>query len=285
MKPDRRRRTAISRGFATATILLTVIVACLTGCGSKPASTHQSEVAPTTKSAEDKSPAAPLVEITPATGADLYAQHCAACHGPKGDGQGLAAQFVFPKPRDFRSGRFRLVSTSNGVPTPDDMRAVIRRGMPGSSMPPWPQFSDDAVKVIAEHIVKLRREGIRDSLLAEAKESGDEISDADVQETVDLLTTPGDVVEAVDLGKPTNESVARGKELYTKKACAPCHGATGKGDGQQQMVDAEGLPTRPRDLTRGIFKGDPDAVSVWRRISLGMPGTPMPSSQNLTAPT
>src|SRR5262249_6171606 len=65
------------------------------------------------------------------------------------------------------------------------------------------------------------------------------------------------------------------------KACNQCHGATGRGDGQQQMVDSEGLPTRPRDLTRGVFKGSPDPASIWRRIALGMPGSPMPSSQNL----
>jgi mono/diheme cytochrome c family protein len=194
----------------------------------------------------------------------------------------LAAQFVFPKPRDFRSGRFRLVSTSNGVPTMDDIRAVLRRGMPGSSMPPWPHLSDDAVKRLAEHIISLRQEGIRESLVAAAAESGDEISEEDLRDAIGRLTTPGDLVTAVDLGDPTPESIAHGKELYATKACAQCHGTSGKGDGQQQMVDSEGLPTRPRDLTRGIFKGSPDPASVWRRISLGMPGTPMPSSQSLT---
>jgi DMSO reductase family type II enzyme heme b subunit len=31
----------------------------------------------------------------------------------------------------------------------------------------------------------------------------------------------------------------------------------------------------------GIFKGEPDPASIYRRIALGMPGTPMPSSSNL----
>jgi hypothetical protein len=47
------------------------------------------------------------------------------------------------------------------------------------------------------------------------------------------------------------------------------------------MVDAEGFPTRPRDLTRGIYKGSPEPASFYRRIALGMPGTPMPASSNL----
>ena len=45
-----------------------------------------------------------------------------------GDGKGLAAAYVFPKPRDFQAGRFRLVSTSNTVPSRDDLHAVLLRG-------------------------------------------------------------------------------------------------------------------------------------------------------------
>lgn len=261
-----------------------VMVHSLTGCDTKPGVQSESDVEGPPRAAQAQIDGQEFTATTqqPASGEQLYAQHCAACHGLKGDGKGLAAQFVFPKPRDFRSGRFRLVSTANGVPTLDDIRMVLRRGMPGSSMPPWPHLSDDAVKRLAEHIVVLRQEGIRDSLVAAATESGDEVSEEDLRDAIDRLTTPGEVVAAVDLGDPTPETIARGKELYATKACAQCHGASGKGDGQQQMVDSEGLPTRPRDLTRGIFKGSPDPISVWRRISLGMPGTPMPSSQSLT---
>ena len=54
----------------------------------------------------------------------LYGRHCAACHGANGDGQGLAAAFLYPKPRSFRGGKYRLVSTDNSVPTRDDLQAV-----------------------------------------------------------------------------------------------------------------------------------------------------------------
>jgi mono/diheme cytochrome c family protein len=282
MKPQRWRFKTSVHWAAGGTLALAALVVSLAGCGTKPDTNAKPGSAAAAKPADGKTPAEATVDGKPATGAELYAQHCAACHGPKGDGKGLAAQFVFPKPRDFRSGRFRLVSTSNGVPTFDDIRTVLRRGMPGSSMPPWPHLSDDAMKLLAEHIVSLRRDGIRETLLAAAAESGDEVSEEELRETVDRLSTPGDVVAAADVDNSTPQSIAHGKELYATKACAQCHGTSGKGDGQQQMVDSEGLPTRPRDLTRGIFKGSPDPASVWRRISLGMPGSPMPSSQNLT---
>ena len=283
MKPGHWQfKTDFDLGWAIRGVLALVAVASFTGCDAKPGTNVKQAGTAAEEPAEAKTPNAAPVDGKPATGADLYAQHCAACHGAKGDGKGLAAQFLFPKPRDFRSGRFRLVSTSNGMPTFDDIRTVLRRGMPGSSMPPWPLFSDDTIRLLAEHIISLRREGIRETLTAEAAESGDEIPADDMQETVDRLTTPGKVAAALDLGDPTPEAISRGKELYATKACVQCHGPLGKGDGLQQMVDSEGLPTRPRDLTRGIFKGSPDPVSVWRRISLGMPGTPMPSSQSLS---
>ena len=48
------------------------------------------------------------------------------------------------------------------------------------------------------------------------------------------------------------------------------------------MVDDEKMPTRPRDFTLGIFKGNPDPASLYRRIAYGMPGTPMPGSSGMT---
>jgi cytochrome c oxidase cbb3-type subunit 2 len=288
MNPGGWRFNTNGRWSAGAAFALATVVAIFSGCGSKPdtsakpggaAAGNAVRESPHAVEASAKTPAK-----KPATAADLYAQHCAACHGTKGDATGLAAKFLFPKPRDFRSGKFRLVSTSNGIPTPDDIMAVVRRGMPGSSMPPWAHLGDDAVKILVEHVLALRRDGAREIAKAAAAESDDELSEEDLQAIVTGLTTPGGVVAVPDLGKPTPQAWAHGKELYATKGCIQCHGATGKGDGQQQMVDSEGLPTRPRDLSRGIFKGSPDAASMWRRIASGMPGTPLPSSQSLTPP-
>jgi DMSO reductase family type II enzyme heme b subunit len=66
--------------------------------------------------------------------------------------------------------------------------------------------------------------------------------------------------------------------------CASCHGATGKGDGVQAQKNDDGTPTRPRDLTRGIFKGSRDAKQLYARIMLGMPGSPMPGSNQTIKP-
>lgn len=219
-----------------------------------------------------------------ATGPQLYVQHCAACHGERGDGQGLASPYLFPKPRNFRLGKFKLVSTGNLAPSSADLENVLHRGMPGSSMPPWPKLSDEERKLLIAHVINLYRSGMRDDYIARAKEEEDEEpSEARITEFLNRRCTPEPAPALPAFPKTTDEVVARGKELYVKQGCHSCHGKEGKGDGVQAMFDDDKTPTRPRDFTVGVFKGGHDEASLYRRIAIGMPGTPMPSSPNLTA--
>jgi mono/diheme cytochrome c family protein len=66
----------------------------------------------------------------------LYRKHCAGCHGISGDGFGPAAALLAPYPRDFRRGSFKYKATVLGDrPSLEDLRRVIERGVPGTSMP------------------------------------------------------------------------------------------------------------------------------------------------------
>jgi cytochrome c oxidase cbb3-type subunit 2 len=223
-------------------------------------------------------------------GQQLFARHCSACHGERGDGKGIAATFLFPKPRDVRAGCFRLVSTKNNVPTRDDLHAVLLRGMPGSSMPPWAHLSQTERDALVDEVLRIRREGAREAYVKTLKEveelTDEEIAADDVQQEirdyVEEFTTPGQGTAVPEIGTPTEASIAHGKEMYAKFACIQCHGESGKGDGAAPMVDDEGLPTRPRDFTLGIFKGNPDPALLYRRVAYGMPGTPMPRSSGMT---
>ena len=78
-----------------------------------------------------------------ALGRKTFEKECAACHGSAGNGEGDAAYLLYPRPRDFTSGQFRIISTWDGVPTDEDLFRTISRGMPGSAMPSWAHLSEE----------------------------------------------------------------------------------------------------------------------------------------------
>lgn len=90
------------------------------------------------------------------SGRTVYQQHCAACHGVNGGGDGPAAVWLYPKPRRFDSGLFKIRSTPGGsLPTDDDLFQVITRGMPGSSMPSFTYLSDADRREVVQYVKHL----------------------------------------------------------------------------------------------------------------------------------
>ena len=80
------------------------------------------------------------------SGRALYVKNCAQCHGEKGDAQGYATPHLYPRPRDFTTAKFKVRTTPNGaLPTHQDLVNIIRRGMPYTSMPAWPDLTDQEV--------------------------------------------------------------------------------------------------------------------------------------------
>jgi mono/diheme cytochrome c family protein len=78
-----------------------------------------------------------------ALGRRLYDKQCVSCHGTGGRGDGEAAYLLYPRPRDFVAGAYRLVSTWERVPTDEDLYRTISRGMPGSAMPSWSHLPEE----------------------------------------------------------------------------------------------------------------------------------------------
>jgi mono/diheme cytochrome c family protein len=68
----------------------------------------------------------------------------------------------------------------------------------------------------------------------------------------------------------TPELVEKGKQAFTNN-CAPCHGATGKGDG----AAAAALNPKPRDLTLGEYKQGGKLDELFKTITTGLPNTAM----------
>lgn len=97
-----------------------------------------------------------------------------------------------------------------------------------------------------------------------------------------------------------HDSLKRGSELF-KTTCANCHGPKGRGDGDNAeryqknedvspaqyykkigFHDKWGNPIKPRDLTKGIYRGGRRPLDIYRRIRGGIPGTPMPGADKLS---
>ena len=211
----------------------------------------------------------------------LYAEHCAACHGATGAGDGPAARHLHPRPRNLRRERHRLVSTQNGVPTLADTGRVIRLGMPGTSMPSFADLSEDERTRLAAHVQQLRREGIRERLVEELQAAGEPADDDELRQIVAELTTPGDQIDMPIIGPADRRSLARGRELYVEAGCARCHGDDGRGEVDLLLFDETGRLVAPRDLVRDPLKGGDEPQDLYRRLKLGMPGTPHPAALDL----
>ncbi len=222
-----------------------------------------------------KAPSGPIVPPKAtaeslARGAAVYERQCATCHGEQGKGDGRAAWLLYPRPRDFTAGRFRLVSTENGQPTDEDLFRTISRGMPGSAMPAWSHLSEAERWGLVHHVRKLARDGRIAQIVAKGRTEEEAIGIAD------KILTPGALVSIPPETTVGPDELARGRELYLS-SCAGCHDVDGKGRKKRDLVDSSGHPILARDFTAGVFKGGSDSVSLARRLLAGMPDTPMPS--------
>jgi high-affinity iron transporter len=73
--------------------------------------------------------------------------------------------------------------------------------------------------------------------------------------------------------------LSRGKEIYTA-ACASCHGNLGRGDG----AAGKDLDPPPANLTDAVALRDASPLDFYRRVTIGVAGTAMPSFETaLTA--
>lgn len=191
-----------------------------------------------------------------AAGKTTYEKQCATCHGLAGKGNGEAAYLLYPKPRDFTSGLFKVRSTLSGeLPTDEDLFRTLTVGMAGTPMPGWTNLSETERWQVVTYIKTFS----------------------------DRFANTSEPPKRVEIGTPvssTPERIARGKQWYNELGCGNCHGLTGKGDGSSaaELRDDWGYPIRPYDFTRpGRYKGGSTVRDIYRTFVTGMSGTPMPS--------
>jgi mono/diheme cytochrome c family protein len=201
-------------------------------------------------------------------GKTLFDQRCAPCHGVDGKGDGAAAVYLYPKPRDFTAGQFKVRSTPNGVlPTDQDLFETITRGTPERSMPSFASLSEQdrwqLVNYVKHLTAYVTADGQRVNRFEEALKSG---------------APPVSIKIGAEI-KATAETVAKGKQIYQQMQCAQCHGETGRGDGPsaKTLKDNWGYPVIVRDFTSGAYLGGSTDRDLYLRFTTGMNGTPMPA--------
>ncbi len=240
--------------------------------------------------------------------AEMYRQQCLHCHGVEGGGDGPTADFLNPRPRDYRRGIFKFTALRDKArPRRQDVFRILSEGVYTTSMPSFRRFSDAQLHGLVDYVRLLSIRGRVEELAAvdyDYDEGGITLdgvienyeSEWDKWRSADdyVITYDGEVPPA------SQEMIARGRELFNDEAtanCASCHGIDGRGNGPsakeqdpetQEMVpikDDWGEEIAPRDLTRGVYRFGRRPIDIYRRVHAGINGTPMPAQTTLTDPS
>lgn len=202
----------------------------------------------------------------------LYMRHCSHCHGSSGDGNGPTAQYLNPRPRDYRNGVFKFTSTNDlSKVSRDDLTRILKYGIPGTYMPSFLLMKDSEIHAIVEYVrflairgeyeIKLvneltgdyslkalesRKDDKRSDIVAELQKflkedmpgaatgAGDELA----EQWTAADTEDAKILPSVPRVPDSPESRRKGRELYLSKTlnCADCHGIDGAGNGPQTMA-------------------------------------------------
>lgn len=195
----------------------------------------------------------------------IYFNRCSFCHGLLGDGDGPVARQLIPRPRDFTKGLYKFRTTESGeLPTDEDLFRVISRGIPGTAMQ---TFDSDKIK-------NGLSEEERWQVIHYIKTLFPDFEDPEFDPYKATVKVAPEI-------RSTQESIAKGAEIFKEMKCWECHGEGGRGNGPNspRLKDKfRGDPILPFDLTKGWrYKAGSSAHDIYMRFNTGLNGTPMPS--------
>jgi len=140
---------------------------------------------------------------------------------------------------------------------------TITRGIRGTAMPPWHMLPDKDRLAVIQYI--------KYELSVDRSDPGSPYAyfvEEPLQQPIFIERPP----------TPSEALLARGEEVWQQAKCWECHGQTGEGDGEKAagLTDDWGFPIRPADLTTGQFKSGAGVDDIYRTMTNGLSGTPMP---------
>ena len=193
-----------------------------------------------------------------AAGEEIYREKCAYCHGKTGKGDGPAAAFSSPKPRNFTKGHIKFRSVKFGkIPTDQDLFDIISKGMPGTTMPSWAHLSESNRWSLVLYLKTLSKK------FEKAKKKGR------FPKVIPIPDPPAEI---------TLESIASGKEFFLIN-CSGCHGVKGRSDGASthKVVDIPTDSIWPRNLGKSwTFRRESSRKNMFQTVRTGLSGTAMP---------
>ncbi len=234
-----------------------------------------------------------------ADGRVLYMRHCSHCHGTSGNGQGPTAEYLNPRPRDYRHGVFKFTTTTaQAKVSRDDLRRILQNGVPGTYMPSFvPMLKEKQLDQVIEYVRFLAMRGEFERRLvnelsadyskeavATRKEDGESYSDIveelksflaeDMPDSLEFIsddmeqawtvanTEDAQVIPTVARVPDSEESRQRGRELYVSAAinCADCHGIAGNGNGPQTMIFEK------NPVTQKLYE-EPGLHDIWDNLN------------------
>ena len=187
-------------------------------------------------------------------GRRIYETNCAVCHGPNGDGRGMAAHMLVTQPRDFRQGWFKFRSTPSGaLPADADLMKTISAGIRWTATVGRSDLTESERRAVAQYLKTF--------------------SPRFANETV-----PSSIVIAPEPA-PSQQLIAQGRHWYREADCAKCHGerGDGKGTASAELKDESGRPLPASDLPWRPLKRGSASRDSYLTIATGLNGTPMPA--------
>lgn len=236
--------------------------------------TSLSDLSPLDSSQSDLSPNnSPNAHLP---GVKLYQTYCANCHGANGDGFGRAAGNLFPPPRRFRDEPMRMISSKNGVANDADIARSVRRGQTGTSMPAFTQFSEAQVASLVEVLRQFMVLGLHEKWKNEV--ASDDGSDSLTEAQWVIARSQASEPIAIPSLSNFAGSAARGLEVFRGAGCVGCHEVSGEVNRvRTRLFDSLGRPLHPPNLSLDAFHGGDEPSEIYKRITLGIPGTPHPA--------
>ncbi|RZI41605.1 c-type cytochrome [Herbaspirillum sp. HC18] len=190
--------------------------------------------------------------VSPSTPDLIYRQHCAICHGDKGDAKTLAAYALEPTPRDFTSPKAREELSRAHMIEVLNKGTVTKEGK-RTPMVAWKEhLSREQIEAVVDYIIVTFMDG--------------KAAPSDAAHSKDPRHKGHDHghVKAVDYPYGLKADATRGNAIYGAN-CTSCHGNNGNG---------QGSASKARSFNDADFRAFANGFSLFSAVSRGPGHTP-----------